>query len=192
MKKFLCFLGILGLIVLIAIPPTLRILVPKDNKEEEKKEELIIKALSCDSNTYVARTRYENDVIKMILIKKNAISNEENNEDNSTETPSLENQEENLETQDESEDQDNESQEEGETNPPNPEVSSDIEKFEQLFTRLSEDSRVVKNEMEDGVSLTIDFSIYDNLDLNIENITKPINDQKIYYEDLGLVCSIIE
>ena len=188
MKKFLCFLGIFSLIVLIALPPTLRILVPKVDEEEEKKDELVIQALSCDGDNYIARTRYENGIVKMVLIKKNIANNSEEG-DNQTplETPS-----DNEESQDGTDNLDDDVQENPDTNPTEPGTLPNLAKFEETFTRLSEDSRIAKDEMEDGISLTIDFSIYNSSDLNVDELTKPINDQKIYYEDLGLTCGIIE
>ncbi len=193
MNKFLCGFGIFILVILILLPPTLRIFVPKEEEVEEEKEELIVRALSCNGDNYIARTSYENDNVQMILIKKNIISTdkeEENNEEVPSENPE-ENQEvpnENTETTPE-ETPNEENQPEEDTNP---DTSSNLENFEAMFTRLSDDSRVARDDMDDGIVLTIDFSISDNSRLDIGDLTKPIDDQKSYYEDLGLVCSIIE
>lgn len=68
MKKILCFLGIIGLLVLTFLPPVLRV-VMKDKKTEEvvKKESGI---LFCSNLEYVINTSYQNDKIQMIVIKK--------------------------------------------------------------------------------------------------------------------------
>ena len=190
MKKLLCGLGIFFLTILILLPPALRIFVPEKTETEKPKEKLVIKALSCDGDKYIARTSYENDNVKMILIKKN-IALTEKDEENKEEVPSEDQGENQTETRDNEETTPDETPTE-DTNQTNPETSTDLEEFEAVFTRLSEDSRVARSDMDDGISLTIDFSVPANSDLNIGNITKPIDEQKVYYENLGLTCSIIE
>ena len=40
--------------------------------------------------------------------------------------------------------------------------------------------------------IKIDYTVSDYSGLEIEDLNKPINDQFTYYEDNGLVCSILE
>ncbi len=200
MNKFLCGLGIFFLIVLIALPPTLRIFVPKVDEEEEKNEKLIIKSLSCDGKEFLTRTRYENDEVKSIVIKRNNLDTMGESE---TPSPDVDTNPDNQEGTNENEtdttETDTTTNQNGETNketPDTPEETNpdvkDESEFEPIFTTLSEDSRVASSEVEDGVVITIDFSITDIDNAALENLIKPINDQQSFYEEHGLICSVIE
>ena len=209
MNKSLCILEIIGLIILIIIPPALRIFVPKEKENEEEEIKLVVKALNCDGKEFITRTSYENDKVKMIVMKKviedttetnpdeNTNSNEGNNTENSGENNPPE-EENNTDTTRENTNPDENitPPTEGSETPDNPKEEPNDDdnqnKFEAIFTRLSEDSRIARSDLEDGIVLTVDFSISAASDLNVGDLIKPINDQKIYYEDLGLVCSIIE
>ncbi len=208
MNKNVCILEIIGLIILIIIPPALRIFVPKEKENEEEEVKLVIKALNCDGKDFITRTSYENDKVKMIVMKKNATSTtetnpsentntgEENTQDNSDENQTPEEGDTNTDNSTDNSNTEGSTTTPGEENTTNPEEkdpnANDQNGFEAVFTRLSEDSRVARNDLNDGVVLTLDFSITSASDLNVGDLVKPINDQKIYYEDLGLICSIIE
>lgn len=179
MKKSLCIAGIVLLIFLIILPPFLRIALPA--KDEEKKEEKIVRqTLSCDSNNYLSRTSYENGIVKMIIIKKvNETTQTETDEEikppeNSNEgvTPETPKDKETEETPKEEEEEETE--------------------LAKLFKTLKKDSRVITKEVEDGEVITIDFSASEYSGLEVESLNKPINDQLAYYENNGLVCSVIE
>ena len=69
MKKLLCYVGIIIIIVFIAFPPVLRIVLP----DEEKKEihiEIERSLLYCSSNEFLAISNYEGDDVKLINLKK--------------------------------------------------------------------------------------------------------------------------
>ena len=75
MKKLLCYLGILILLGLVLLPPTLRIVLsPKEEKEKTIVESS--KILSCSNDILITKTKYDNEKISMIVIKK-IISDEE-------------------------------------------------------------------------------------------------------------------
>ena len=173
MKNFLCYIGIVILVILIILPPALRIFLPEEKEKEKIEPKLVIKSLNCTGVNYVTGTSYENDEVKMIVLKK-IISSDDENQDENTD---------NQETQDETKEEDSYN---------NPDSSERKTEFEAVFTRLSEDSRITKSNLNDGIALKIDFSISNNLDLDIKDLTKPINDQLIYYENLGLTCSIMQ
>ena len=177
MKKVLCFLGIILLIFLIALPPVLRIVLPA-KVEEEEEVKLIRKTLSCNSKVFLSATSYENDVVKMIVIKKTVPNtNLETDSTGDTETDPNANAEPSEETQ--------------------PETDTEATDFEntdlaKIFEEVKKDSRVVINEVDDGEVITIDYTVSDYSGLEIEDLNQPINDQFKYYEDNGLVCSILD
>ncbi len=84
MKKLLCYLGILGLVFLLFLPPALRIFM---NDQDEKDEEIIKSAiLMCQNNGYVTSTYYENNKINMIILRKVLLSSEESETKNEVES----------------------------------------------------------------------------------------------------------
>ena len=177
MKKVLCWLGIVLLIFLIALPPVLRIVLPA-KVEEEEEVKLIRKTLSCNSKVFLSATSYENDVVKMIVIKKSFTNpNLDTDTNTATETDTETDTEEEVK--------------------PETEPDTDIKDYEntdlaKLFEEAKKDSRVVIEEVEDGEIIKIDYTVSDYSGLEIEDLNKPINDQFTYYEDNGLVCSILE
>ena len=181
MKKVLCWLGIVLLIFLIAIPPVLRIVLPA--KEEEQEEvKLIRKTLSCNSKVFLSATSYENDVVKMIVIKKTFTNtNLETDTTGDTETDTEDNPD--TETSDETK---------PETTPDTETTDFENTDLAKIFEEVKKDSRVVINEVDDGEVITIDYTVSDYSGLEIEDLNQPINDQFTYYEDNGLVCSILE
>ena len=160
MKKIFCYIGIIFLLFLTFLPPLLRIFLPNqiEEQEEEKKEQVI---LSCSSEKYIINTSYENNKIRMIIMKQLKESNlsregEDLNhldeENTAEETPSLE--------------------------------------LDQAFSDLKNKSNVTYNVLEDGEVLALDFSISDYAKLNLTNFTKKIEEQKEYYENQNLSCII--
>ena len=68
MKNVLCYLGIMFGILLIALPPVLRKVLP--DKKEEKKVVVENSVLLCTSDTYMVSTNYEGNKPTMIMLKK--------------------------------------------------------------------------------------------------------------------------
>lgn len=69
MKKVLCLFGIVVLFVLAFLPPILRIVLPSiEEKEKEAVKGNLI--LSCSTDDFLINTSYENEKVKMIIIKK--------------------------------------------------------------------------------------------------------------------------
>ena len=70
MKRLLCYLGILVLFCLTLLPPILRITLP-DYSEEKTEETIVVTTiLSCTSDDFIVNTSYENENIRMIVMKK--------------------------------------------------------------------------------------------------------------------------
>ena len=161
------------------------------------KRKIIIKTLSCDGKLFLTRTRYENDVVKSIIIKRNNVENTEGEGNPSPDVDTnTDNQEETSETETDTTETDTTTDPNGETNQDTSEETSpetkDESEFEPIFTALSEDSRVALNEVEDGVVITIDFAVTNIDNVVIDNLNKPSTDQQTYYEEHGMTCSVIE
>ncbi|MBQ8472309.1 MAG: hypothetical protein IJ501_02270 [Bacilli bacterium] len=58
------------------------------------------------------------------------------------------------------------------------------------FTDLKDEGDIVYTETDDGEVIQIDFSVTTHDYLSIKNLTKGILDQKTYYEQQGLTCTI--
>ena len=182
MKNFLCYLGIIVLIVLIALPPVLRLTLKAEGEEEEEEVHVVRKTLSCDSDSYLTRTSYENDEVKSVTIKKIEVKEENETSDNQDITNNQENQDNTTSPNDE------------ETQSPNetPDNKEEETEFDKLFNTLKEDSRVVKQEVEDGVIIKLDFTTSDYNGLLISDLIKSADEEKIYYENQKMICNIIE
>ena len=63
-----------------------------------------------------------------------------------------------------------------------------ILELDQAFTDLKTKSNVIYNILEDGEVIGIDFTLSNHETLNLVKFTKPLTDQKAYYESLGLTC----
>ena len=103
MKKILCFLGIILLLFLAALPPILRIILP-DKMEEEKEIVHENVVLNCSNESYIANTSYQDEKVMMIIFKQlyPTDSNTNNDQEDTTiiedeEDTSLENEEDILE-----------------------------------------------------------------------------------------------
>lgn len=79
MKNLLCYLGIMFALFLIALPPVLRITLP--DKEEEKKMVVETSILLCTNDKYMISTNYENESVRLIMIKKLLSDDREDLED---------------------------------------------------------------------------------------------------------------
>ena len=165
MKKILCFLGIILLLFLAALPPILRIILP--DIEEEKKEivhENVI--LNCSNESYIANTSYQDEKVMMIIFKQLYPTDSNTNDDQ--EDPTIENEEDtsNLE-------------------------QSNIEELDEAFEDLKTESNITYNVLEDGEVIEIDFTISNHETLNLTKFTNNLTDQRAYYENLGLTCLVI-
>lgn len=165
MKKILCFLGIILLLFLAALPPILRIILP-DKMEEEKEIVHENVVLNCSNESYIANTSYQNEKVMMIIFKQLYPTDSNTNDDQ--EDPTIENEEDtsNLE-------------------------QSNIEELDEAFEDLKTESNITYNVLEDGEVIEIDFTISNHETLNLTKFTNNLADQRAYYENLGLTCLVI-
>ncbi len=191
MKNVLCYLGIIFLLFLIVLPPVLRIVL-NDKEEEVEEAPIVRKTLSCDSDIYLTRSSYENDVIKTVIIKKIEVKEDTETSDSKDIT---DNEEEsgtdnrgNQESQDEESVPDTNETPSPNENPDNEEKTE----FDKIFDKLSKDSQILKQEAEDGLIVQLDFSASDYNGLLLDDLRKNIDEEKIYYESQKMTCSIIE
>lgn len=93
MKKVLCYLGILFFLFLTVLPPVLRTMLPEYGEEKEEEVVIVTTVLSCTSDDFIVNTSYENDKIRMIVMKKmKEVENTEENNDNNQENVETENE----------------------------------------------------------------------------------------------------
>ena len=165
MKKILCFLGIILLLFLAALPPILRIILP-DKMEEEKEIVHENVVLNCSNESYIANTSYQNEKVMMIIFKQLYPTDSNTNDDQ--EDPTIENEEDtsNLE-------------------------QSNIEELDEAFEDLKTESNITYNVLEDAEVIEIDFTISNHETLNLTKFTNNLADQRAYYENLGLTCLVI-
>lgn len=165
MKKILCFLGIILLLFLAALPPILRIILPDMGEEEnEVVHENVV--LNCSNESYIANTSYQDEKVMMIIFKQLYPTDSNTNDDQ--EDPTIENEEDtsNLE-------------------------QSNIEELDEAFEDLKTESNITYNVLEDGEVIEIDFTISNHEILNLTKFTNNLADQRAYYENLGLTCLVI-
>lgn len=165
MKKILCFLGIILLLFLAALPPILRIILP-DKMEEEKEIVHENVVLNCSNESYIANTSYQNEKVMMIIFKQLYPTDSNTNDDQ--EDPTIENEEDtsNLE-------------------------QFNIEELDEAFEDLKTESNITYNVLEDGEVIEIDFTVSNHETLNLTKFTNNLADQRAYYENLGLTCLVI-
>ena len=147
MKKLLCYVGIIVLLGLVLFPPILRITLP-DKKKVKKQEVITSNILSCQNDLFVIKSRYENKKVKMIVIKKMLLNEEDSN------------------------------------------ISNKSSNLIKIFDKLKENNNVVINSLDDGDVILIDFSVSEPKTFNINYLTQDLDEQKLYYENEQLVCSI--
>lgn len=165
MKKILCFLGIILLLFLAALPPILRIILPDMGEEEnEVVHENVV--LNCSNESYIANTSYQDEKVMMIIFKQLYPTDSNTNDDQ--EDPTIENEEDtsNLE-------------------------QSNIEELDEAFEDLKTESNITYNVLEDGEVIEIDFTVSNHETLNLTKFTNNLADQRAYYENLGLTCLVI-
>lgn len=171
MKKLLCYVGILLLLFLVVLPPLLRRLLPDMGEEEPAKKEEERMLLTCSNENFVINTSYENSQIQMIVLKKLSSNQEQtDNVDSNDENTSSDNK---LDVDDSKENQtENESE------------------LSLAFDDLKTKGDITYKQLEDGEVIGIDFSVSNHEKLNLASFTKPIDEQKIYYENQELSCTI--
>lgn len=177
MKKLLCFLGILVLLGLTALPPVLRIVMPDYGEEKEESIKKSYSILACSSEDFLVNTRYVNNKINILVFSRNI------EKDITLETDNDE-----LEENADQNENNNDTILEDNT------INYDkLEKeFDNLFGRLKDSNNVTYDLQEDVEVISIDFSLSNHENLEISNYTKTINEQKNYYESLNLTCTIKE
>ncbi len=79
MKKILCYFGIVVLLGFILFPPALRIFLP-EKKEIQETPQSVSSSLVCTSDYFISNTRYENNKVQMIIMKKIDIINSEDDD----------------------------------------------------------------------------------------------------------------
>lgn len=165
MKSVLCYLGILVLLVLGALPPVLRTFY---HPEEENKEDMIIESaiLVCTNDNYMTTTSYEGDEVKKIAIKKIITTNLEDGENVEQEPNTEQKEDEDIK------------------------IESVKTEMDLLFDTLKENEDVVYNTVDNSEVIGLDFSIskYETVDLT--NLVKSKEDQMKYFQSLDLTCSI--
>ena len=70
------------------------------------------------------------------------------------------------------------------------EEQKDTSVLDSSFLDLKNEGNIVYTETDDGEVIQIDFSLSTHDKLNIKNFTKGIEEQKTYYEQQGLTCTI--
>ena len=156
MKKLLCYLGIFVLLGLALMPPILRITLPKE-KKEEKVQVITSKLLSCQNDELIIKESYENDNVKMLVMKKLFLEVDEDDKNNEK-SKSFE--------------------------------YTKSKELISLFDSIKDNGNIIYNKLEDGEVISIDFSLSDHKDLNINTLTQSIESQKALYENQNLSCDI--
>lgn len=64
--------------------------------------------------------------------------------------------------------------------------------LDKIIDDIKSDPTLIYEETDEYKMITIDFEVSNHKDLDLSLITKPINDQKAYYEAENLTCSIKE
>ncbi len=61
-----------------------------------------------------------------------------------------------------------------------------------IFESLKDKNDILYKELDDGEVISIDYTLSEHKDLEIENLKNKVDVQKSFYEDLGLTCTIIK
>lgn len=64
--------------------------------------------------------------------------------------------------------------------------------LDKIIDNIKSDPTLIYEETDEFKMITIDFEVSNHKELDLSLITKPINDQKAYYEAENLTCSIKE
>ena len=167
MKNVLCYTGIILLLGLFLFPPILRLTLP-ERKEEDKKIDMNNYILSCSNQRFVINTSYEQEKIKMIVIKK--IYTKE-------EIDRKKHLDENIENLDE------------QLLDPDTYVTK-YQEIVKLYDDIKDKTTINHEISNDGEVVSIDFSVNDHKELEINKITQPLESQQKFYERLDFVCTL--
>ena len=165
MKSAMCYSGIIILVILIILPPILRITVPDKLFEEEKEEVINVKNLRCSNDEFYIVTSYDNNQIREIVIKK--LIQKESENDSTTDTNDT-----SLET-------------------PNPSTPQEPSELEEIYEKIKDKRKEQLIVQDDGEGIIIDFSVTNNSDLDIVKLIQPIDKQQSYYERQKMNCSTL-
>lgn len=64
------------------------------------------------------------------------------------------------------------------------------EELIKLFDTIKDNNNLTLKQTDDGEILSIDFSVSGHENLNINNLTQNLEDQKLYYENQQLTCYV--
>ena len=160
MKNILSYVGIFILFGLVLLPPILRLTLPDKDKIDNQIDRSNY-ILSCSNERFIIYTSYEEEKVKMIVIKKIYTQEEIENKDNINDL----------------------------LNPdaivPKYKDISDL--FEKIKTNKSLTFEVIDG---DGEVLSIDYSVDEHKDLGVDNLIQKMSDQQKYYEKIDFTCSI--
>lgn len=167
MKNVLCWFGIIIILALVVFPPVLRLTLPKKT-ETEKIIETRNYVLACTNPRFIINTSYEDDVVKMIVMKK--IYTEQEKDKRKKIDENIENLDEQL------------------LDPDTTTVKyQDIIK---IFENIKDKTSITYNVLDDGEVITIDFSVNDHKNLPLEKLNQNMEKQQKYYERLDFSCVI--
>ena len=194
MNKPLCYLGIFIILFFILMPPILRIVLPsKESLSTITVEKRLL--LACQSTNYFTTTNYVDEKVTMVMIKKNIPLKEKSE----SEIETINDETENNSSIDEGQNEINNELIDGDTTETS--ENSEFEKslnttsddFNQIFSDLASNAITVHTVMEDGEVIKIDFANLESSELiGGDYISKTLNQQKEFYESMGLSCSIRE
>ena len=167
MKNVLCWFGIIVLLGLVLFPPILRLVLP--NKEEiEKKVERTNYVLACSNQRFIINTSYENNKVKMIIMKKLFTQQEKDKRKQIDEN--IENIDEQL------------------IDPDTKSVK--YQEINDIFEKIKNQTTIIHNVLDDGEVISIDFSILEHNELEINKMIQEINEQQLFYENIDFSCVI--
>lgn len=163
MKKILCYVAIILLIVLIILPPALRILVKGDNDEEVTKD--VVELLACTKNDESINMPYKNGNLTMIKYS----FKEEINPD-TFDFNSHNNDDENTDIQDE---------------------YGDVNGIETIKSILEKNSNTHKENINGEISYKLEINDTNRLQVP-ETFKGTIDVMRNYYTNEGYSCMIIK
>lgn len=167
MKNIMRYIGIIILLGLILFPPILRLTLP-EKKEEEKTIDQNSYILSCSNQRFIVNTSYEEEKIKMLVLKKIYTQQE---------IDKRRRLDENVENLDE------------QLLDPNTVVVK-YQDIVDIFEDIKNKTSIKYDVVDDGEVISIDYSISDHKELEIDKLTQSMSNQQLYYEKLDFSCTI--
>lgn len=167
MKNIMRYMGIIILLGLILFPPILRLTLP-EKKEEEKTIDQNSYILSCSNQRFIVNTSYEEEKIKMLVLKKIYTQQE---------IDKRRRLDENVENLDE------------QLLDPNTVVVK-YQDIVDIFEDIKNKTSIKYDVVDDGEVISIDYSISDHKELEIDKLTQSMSNQQLYYEKLDFSCTI--